>query len=311
MSFLLDGLSEDLNLVHEKPYTEQPDSDGRPDKVLADIWWENHLKRDFSVIQSIFTGQFKSITRCTKCEYNSARFEPFNMLSVPLPEEEKRSIVVHVVPKSLEKAGGVIRCSVRVTKTGTLRDVANEVKGYSVEGVGEDPLFMAVELSGSKVVNVHSMLRKLDMIRESDSLFFFEISELPRYRQLSVTSKASPARKPTPYPPAKRMAQSPSDGSSSREKRGRVGGAADEVEVDEGEESDAMEKDMGAEDPVDEGVDGGDVYDGDSDSADVIGEEEGADDGDYEAEVTGGRNLARELAPKDDVKVNRRLYCTR
>jgi hypothetical protein len=176
LSFLLDGLSEDLNLVHEKPYTEQPDSDGRPDHVLADIWWENHRKRDLSVVQSIFTGQFKSITRCTKCEYNSARFEPFNMLSVPLPEDEKRSVVVHVVPRDLQAAGGVVRCSVRVKKSGTLRDLCNELKQFAISGVGEDPLFVAVELAASRVVNIHSMLRKLDMIRESDQLYFFEVS---------------------------------------------------------------------------------------------------------------------------------------
>ena len=39
LTVLLDGLSEDLNLVYDKPYTEQPDSDGRPDKQLADIWF--------------------------------------------------------------------------------------------------------------------------------------------------------------------------------------------------------------------------------------------------------------------------------
>eukprot|EP00604_Paraphysomonas_vestita_P001692 CAMPEP_0174823010 /NCGR_PEP_ID=MMETSP1107-20130205/20598_1 /TAXON_ID=36770 /ORGANISM="Paraphysomonas vestita, Strain GFlagA" /LENGTH=122 /DNA_ID=CAMNT_0016043849 /DNA_START=293 /DNA_END=658 /DNA_ORIENTATION=- len=38
LAFLLDGLSEDLNLVREKPYIEQPDSDERPDHILADIW---------------------------------------------------------------------------------------------------------------------------------------------------------------------------------------------------------------------------------------------------------------------------------
>ena len=175
LSFLLDGLSEDLNLVHDKPSPEQPDSDGRPDNVLADIWWENHLKRELSVIQAIFTGQFKSTTRCSKCEYQSARFEPFNMLSVPLPEDEKRSIVVYVVPKALEVSGGVVRCSVRVHKSGTIRDVANIVKTYDIAGISTESLFLAVELTMGRVVNVHSMLRKLDMVRESDALYFFEV----------------------------------------------------------------------------------------------------------------------------------------
>ena len=35
LSFLLDGLHEDLNRVHDKPYVELKDSDGRPDEIVA------------------------------------------------------------------------------------------------------------------------------------------------------------------------------------------------------------------------------------------------------------------------------------
>lgn len=35
LSFLLDGLHEDLNRVHLKPYVELKDSDGRPDEIVA------------------------------------------------------------------------------------------------------------------------------------------------------------------------------------------------------------------------------------------------------------------------------------
>ena len=38
LAFLLSGLSEDLNRIMKKPYIEAPDSDGRPDEELADIW---------------------------------------------------------------------------------------------------------------------------------------------------------------------------------------------------------------------------------------------------------------------------------
>ena len=37
--------------MQDKPYVEHPDSDGRPDAALADIWWQNHLRRDLSVVQ--------------------------------------------------------------------------------------------------------------------------------------------------------------------------------------------------------------------------------------------------------------------
>lgn len=82
MAFLLNGLNEDLNRIADKPYIEQPDSDGRPDAELADIWWRNHLRREFSIVVALFAGQFKSVLACRECGYESARFEPFMFLQV-------------------------------------------------------------------------------------------------------------------------------------------------------------------------------------------------------------------------------------
>lgn len=36
LAFLLDGLHEDLNRVHGKPYSELTDSEGRPDVTVAE-----------------------------------------------------------------------------------------------------------------------------------------------------------------------------------------------------------------------------------------------------------------------------------
>lgn len=38
-----------------------PDSDGRPDSVVAQEWSENHIRRDPSIITACLTGQFKSL----------------------------------------------------------------------------------------------------------------------------------------------------------------------------------------------------------------------------------------------------------
>ena len=62
LAFLLDGLSEDLCLVKTKPYVAQPDSDGRDDNVLADIWWRNHLMREHSFITSLFAGLYSIVS---------------------------------------------------------------------------------------------------------------------------------------------------------------------------------------------------------------------------------------------------------
>jgi ubiquitin carboxyl-terminal hydrolase 6/32 len=178
LAFLLDALSEDLNMVHSKPYTIQPDSDGRPDHVLADIWWENHLKRDRSVIQALFTGQFKSVMNCS-CGYSSARFEPFNFLTVPIPEDSFRVMMVIVVPRSLDQTS---RCAVRVPKSGTVENIIEKVKELGFEGMksGELQYFVAGELVNSRIKSFINLDRKLDTIRDNELLVLFHVTAAPK-----------------------------------------------------------------------------------------------------------------------------------
>jgi len=121
LAFLLSGLSEDLNRILDKPYIEQPDSDGRPDKELADIWWKNHLLREMSIIVALFTGQYKSLLTCKTCGYESARFEPFAFLQLPLQEDELIPVTMIFYP--IKSSNPVLRYSVRVNKDGTIYDL--------------------------------------------------------------------------------------------------------------------------------------------------------------------------------------------
>ncbi|EDO39905.1 predicted protein [Nematostella vectensis] len=100
LSFLLDGLHEDLNRVHDKPYVELKDSDGRLDEIVAQEAWDNHIKRNQSIIVDLFQGQLKSQVRCVECGYVSARFDPFTFLSLPLPMDNSIFIEIVVVPLS-------------------------------------------------------------------------------------------------------------------------------------------------------------------------------------------------------------------
>jgi ubiquitin C-terminal hydrolase len=180
IDFMLDGLSEDLNLVEKKPYTEQPDSDGRPDRELANIWWENHRKRQRSVVQSLFAGQFKSTRRCA-CGYSSARYEPFTLLTLPIPEDTQRVITAHVFTRGVSYG---TKLSVVVDRDGTLVDVVNAftsptfmpaLSGVTVHLDGSPALFAAAEVSSSRVKGTCKLTRRLRTIRDSDNIFFFEV----------------------------------------------------------------------------------------------------------------------------------------
>lgn len=94
MSFLLDGLHEDLNRVKKKPYIEAKNSEGRPDHVLAREAWSNYLKRNDSIVVDTFHGLLKSTLVCPECEHVSVTFDPFCYLSLPLPNKKERTVVV-------------------------------------------------------------------------------------------------------------------------------------------------------------------------------------------------------------------------
>jgi hypothetical protein len=137
LAFLLDGLSEDLNRIVDKPYIEQPDSDGRPDSELAEIWWSNHLKREMSIVVALFTGQYKSLLTCRTCGYESARFEPFTFLQLPLPEDDYLSVSLVLYP--LKDGADTLKYCVRVKADGKLRDVlAALAKVTHADEAGED-----------------------------------------------------------------------------------------------------------------------------------------------------------------------------
>lgn len=101
MSFLLDGLHEDLNRIYKKPYIEEKESDGRPDKEVADEAWADYKKRNDSHIVDTMHGQIKSTVVCPVCDKVSIKFDPILYLTVPVPTKERqgKSLCTVVRPK--------------------------------------------------------------------------------------------------------------------------------------------------------------------------------------------------------------------
>lgn len=95
VSYLLDGIHEDLNRIKKKPYVETKDYDGRPDFVVAKEAWENYLQRNSSVIVDLMFGQFKSIVDCPKCEFESIQFDPFLMCTLPIVNDNLKKLEVN------------------------------------------------------------------------------------------------------------------------------------------------------------------------------------------------------------------------
>jgi ubiquitin carboxyl-terminal hydrolase 8 len=86
LSFLLDALHEDLNRVRVKPLSKTIESGSRPDAEVAALSWRTCLLRHQSIIWDLFCGQTRSHIKCPVCARESRTFDPFFILSLPLPE---------------------------------------------------------------------------------------------------------------------------------------------------------------------------------------------------------------------------------
>uniref|UniRef100_M4BUT5 ubiquitinyl hydrolase 1 n=1 Tax=Hyaloperonospora arabidopsidis (strain Emoy2) TaxID=559515 RepID=M4BUT5_HYAAE len=193
LAFLLSGLSEDLNRIQDKPYIEQPDSDGRYDADLADEWWRNHLRREVSIIVALFTGQYKSLLTCCVCSFKSARFEPFTFLQVPLPEPKHNTVTVQLM-----LANGVtpVKVSVRLSILATIFDLKHELmkmchEEFDLPGVSEGDIKLC-EFSGSTILSFKADNRRVGQIRSIDRLIAFQLEPLD-----AATIEATRHRRPS------------------------------------------------------------------------------------------------------------------
>lgn len=85
-SFMLDALHEDLNRVLPAERKRQPEIDfsKMTYKEGGNAAWECYTARNNSVIVDLFQGQFRNITRCLRCGYESVTFDTFMYLTVPV-----------------------------------------------------------------------------------------------------------------------------------------------------------------------------------------------------------------------------------
>ncbi|XP_063220318.1 ubiquitin carboxyl-terminal hydrolase 32 isoform X2 [Bacillus rossius redtenbacheri] len=170
LAFLLDGLHEDLNRVHDKPYIELNDSDGREDEVVAREAWESHVLRNKSIIVDLFHGQLKSKVTCKVCGHESVCFDPFNYLSLPLPMESY--IHVHVIVIRLD--GSVpVKYGLRLNVDENHRMLKNALSALC--GIPVHQLCIA-EVSGAQIKSIPQDGHKV-RIMNGGCLYAYELPD--------------------------------------------------------------------------------------------------------------------------------------
>uniref|UniRef100_A0A7N6BCA5 Ubiquitin carboxyl-terminal hydrolase n=1 Tax=Anabas testudineus TaxID=64144 RepID=A0A7N6BCA5_ANATE len=171
LSFLLDGLHEDLNRVKNKEYIELRDAEGRPDQVMAEEAWRNHRRRNDSVIVDTFHGLFKSTLVCPECHKVSVTFDPFCYLSVPLPVSKERVMEVFFV--SLDPYAKPVQHRVVVPKAGKVSDLCSALS----EMTNVPPSQMVVaDVFNHRFYKIYNADESLSCILDRDDIFVYELS---------------------------------------------------------------------------------------------------------------------------------------
>eukprot|EP01022_Parablepharisma_sp_SALTPOND_P022621 TRINITY_DN460_c0_g1_i1.p1 TRINITY_DN460_c0_g1~~TRINITY_DN460_c0_g1_i1.p1 ORF type:complete len:1219 (+),score=142.94 TRINITY_DN460_c0_g1_i1:187-3843(+) len=135
ISTVLDALHEDLNRVKDKPYVEQQTASNPDDNSASEPNWYNYLARNRSIVVDLFHGQYKSVVQCPKCSKYSITFDPFSVISLPVPQDKSLVVLFYYMPYDLSKK--IKRHSIVMSKTDTvdtLRDKVSTMLGVPKYG---------------------------------------------------------------------------------------------------------------------------------------------------------------------------------
>ncbi|KAF2732115.1 UCH-domain-containing protein [Polyplosphaeria fusca] len=181
LSFLVDGLHEDLNRVKKKPYTENPENDDNtihdPEaiKALGQKFRDIHHSRNDSVAMDLFNGFYKNTVVCPDCDKVSITFDPYSLVTLQLPIEQTWQHTITFLPLF----GQMIKVEVDIDKNATIRGL----KEYIAKRF---PGVQAKRLMGAEIYS-HKFYRNLEdnksiaecNIAHRDEIFFFELEYAP------------------------------------------------------------------------------------------------------------------------------------
>ncbi|KAF2834360.1 cysteine proteinase [Patellaria atrata CBS 101060] len=181
LSFLVDGLHEDLNRVLKKPYTENPESDDKtvndPEaiKQLGEKFRQIHHSRNDSIAMDIFNGFYKNTMVCPVCDKVSITFDPFSLLTLQLPFEQTWTHQIIFIPLR----GPPIQIAIDMDKNGTIKNL-KEYIAKRIPGLDWKRLMMC-EIYNSKFYKTFDDRTSIieANIQPKDDIVVYEIEDVP------------------------------------------------------------------------------------------------------------------------------------
>jgi len=180
LTFLIDGLHEEVNLALEKPYFSYPESDHREIKDLANECWSLNLLRNWSLFSFLFTGLLGSELTCTNCKNTSWSFEPFMSLSLPITMTTLVPINIILIPIQKAKSK-LLQIALLMSKTDKIEQMIKkmyEMPSTALWPESEKTEIVICRILNTKIVQVFSPNTKIEIIEPycaSKEIFAYEI----------------------------------------------------------------------------------------------------------------------------------------
>lgn len=109
ITFMLDGIHEDLNRVTKKPIVGSISGDGTNDEQIADESWKRYKSRNDSIVVDLFHSQLRSRLVCPKCKKVTVVFDPYMSLQLPIAKPNQMKLKVIFVPFDHLENGKMVR----------------------------------------------------------------------------------------------------------------------------------------------------------------------------------------------------------
>ena len=160
MTEFLSILNEDLNKSDKKEYKELKEK-GNDETELdcAKRFWDLHLKRNDSIITDLFCGLLKSNVVCSECGFNNITFDPFNTLTLAIPN---RNYIKERIDKYMDTSlfyipkycfGKSCTLAIHVPKDIKYKDLGQEINKLDKFCYKLDKLIY-IKVSDSKLKNI-------------------------------------------------------------------------------------------------------------------------------------------------------------
>ncbi|XP_018580351.1 ubiquitin carboxyl-terminal hydrolase 31 isoform X2 [Anoplophora glabripennis] len=182
LQWLLDKVHEDLNTASKKKFKSIKTS-GRPDEVIAAETLENYKRCNNSFIQGVFQAQYRSSLSCSRCRTQSNTFDPFQCISVQLPQFHKHSIYVTVLYTSQQPRQVQIGLNLSSSATvSELRDILES--DTSIERAN----MLITEIGDSGFLRTFTDAQPVSIITEIDPIYCIEVAQLKDVQEESTSA---------------------------------------------------------------------------------------------------------------------------